>query len=77
MALIELKYSCSCGIDRVTVRVDERRPDEDVKVWMDRAVAAVTEDHRQRSPACQAETIDELMIPIPPGVERVGEVPRS
>lgn len=72
--MITCKYSCKvCGIVNREVQVPARTT-EDVVVWMQKVVAlAIFIDHRQKSPKCNSETISDLMIPMPPGAEFVGQ----
>lgn len=62
---IQCKYSCKgCGLDKVVVTVDTRRPKEDVGTWLRRAVDnGIALDHLRRSPRCKSQVCD-LMIPL-------------
>lgn len=76
LRMIDVLYSCSdCGIEKALAPVRERRENEDVVFWVGVIVAAViSDDHHARSPKCPAETIEEVMIPFPPGSE-LGRLP--
>jgi hypothetical protein len=66
--LIECKYSCSlCGLHRVICRVDARKPDQKIDEWMDNLTAALSADHRKRSPGCNPRTLSEVLIPTTDG----------
>lgn len=70
---IAIKYSCFlCGLRHVQCDVPARG-EEHVKLWMDGAVRRIAVDHAMRSPKCQAVSISEIMIPMPPGTVRVGD----
>lgn len=70
--MIQVRYSCAlCQLERVTLDVDTRGPDEDVAVWMKRTIAAVAFDHRRRSPTCNAKELRCLMVPLT-GRDRIG-----
>jgi hypothetical protein len=74
---VRVLYSCvPCGLSKVACEVPERGPYEDVSDWVGRTLpAAIKADHSRRSPACQAATISEVLIPMT-GVERVGDALR-
>lgn len=69
---ITVKYSCDgCGLKRVEADVPARTT-EDVVVWMDRTVRLLSRDHARRSPGCHPKALQEVMIPIGAGVDRIG-----
>lgn len=70
---IRVLYSChACGLEKVAVEVDERGADEDVVHWVEQTLGwALATDHRQRSPGCRAEKVDDVMIPVT-GADRIG-----
>ena len=78
MSVIKCLYSCDdCGIERAAFEVAERAEGEDIGAWMEKVTAAVSADHQTRSGGCPSRKLRELMIPVPKGTERVGEVVRS
>ena len=70
---ITLKYSChECGLYKIELSVPERE-EEDVLTWMENTVGIqIKNDHSSRSPQCKSESIQDLMIPIPEGTQKVG-----
>jgi hypothetical protein len=75
---IQCKYSCrKCGIHRQVVTVPARE-DEDVVEWLEKVAApALSADHDRRSPACRITSLDEVMIPVPAGTEKLGGPPST
>ncbi len=73
---IECKYSCKhCGIYRQAVQVPVRQT-EDVITWMNTAcVPLLGADHDRRSPFCRITELTEVMIPVPPGTDKIGGPP--
>lgn len=68
---IRVLYTCvGCGVEKAPLHV-RARLGEDLMTWMDATMYVVHDDHRDRSPHCQSQHVD-LMIPVPPGTERVG-----
>ena len=74
--VIQCKYTCSrCGIYQQIVTVPARE-DEDVVTWLNEVAAAgISADHSRRSPQCTSRTMDELLIPVPEGTEKIGGLP--
>lgn len=72
METIRVRYSCNlCGIRGVTVHVPARK-DEDVKEWVEQVMGnALSADHRRRSPECQPQSLQDVMIPVE-GTDRIG-----
>ena len=69
-----VRYSCLCGLDRVSVAVPFREPGEDIKKWMEMVTLALQHDHAKRKPVCTARSLKEVMIPINKDANmRVGE----
>jgi len=69
--MIGIVYSCQrCGLELVTCDVPARE-DEDVRLWMDRTVRLVWDDHARRSPHCHPDTLSEMRIPMT-GADRIG-----
>lgn len=55
----------TCGTFDRTVRVNKRRPDEDIAQWVRGVVVpAVSANHQTRAPWCLAKQIDKLMLPL-------------
>lgn len=71
---IIVKYSCfPCGVRRADLEVPARG-DEDVLVWMQATAHRIAQAHRLACPTCRHHQIDELLIPAPPGTDKVGGV---
>lgn len=71
---IIIKYSCfPCGVRRADLAVPARG-DEDVVTWMRATADRVAQAHRGAHPTCRHYQIDELMIPAPPGSDKIGGV---
>lgn len=69
---ITVKYSChDCGLVKAECVVPARQ-DEDVVVWMEHTIRLAAQDHARRSPRCHPKQLHDLMIPMPPGTDRVG-----
>lgn len=70
---MKVKYSCAhCGLDRVECNVRERTAGEDVVVWVrDILGHALKADHRRRSPLCQSNSAQDVMIPMT-GTDYIG-----
>ena len=68
-----VKYSChQCGLKKIEVAVRLREEAEDIVKWVEDIVGwAIKDDHRLRSPDCNAKSVQDLMIPIT-GVNRLG-----
>jgi hypothetical protein len=60
--MIEVFYSCTCGIIERAVLVIARERDEEILSWMEVVMKEVKSDHRRRSPACP-KTHARLRIP--------------
>lgn len=69
---IIVKYTCLlCGLIKVDCEVPARG-EETIIEWTNRSlIVAIAENHRKRSPSCQATKIDEVMVPIT-GAEKIG-----
>lgn len=76
---ITCKYTCrSCGLQRVEVQVPARGDQDNPVHYLEQVVAMhISADHRRRSPRCASRKMDELMIPMPEGSERIGEPSRQ
>ncbi len=74
MKTLVVKYSCvQCGIVKAEVSVPCRlSKDDDLGTWMKDLGVFLREDHDARSPACTANTAQDVMIPVPAGAEWVG-----
>lgn len=73
MQTIRVKYSCHlCGLRNIEVDVPARRT-EDVLEWMDGTVRLLGRDHARRSPRCHPTQLKDVMIPMPPGTDRIGD----
>lgn len=69
---IVVKYSCArCGVRDAELTVPARE-DEDVIVWMEEVIVLIAQAHRKAHPDCRERQLQNLMIPMPPGVDRVG-----
>lgn len=72
MTAITVKYSCpACGLSKVDVVVPARES-EDVVEWMKQTMALTWQDHGRRSSFCCPPSLHDLMIPMPPGADRIG-----
>ena len=63
---ITCKYSCKeCGLHRVEVQVPARPKGMEIIHWLHKICGnTIAADHAMRSPACHADTMTDLMIPI-------------
>jgi hypothetical protein len=80
MATIHCLYSCTeCGIEGAGVDVPEREPEkQNVVEWLEGvAIHVIADDHRRRSPHCQAKQLAELQIPIGGKDDPVGTLLRN
>lgn len=70
---ITCTYTCGvCDVVDQGVSV-VARTGEDVLIWLRMAMTpALMRDHRGRSPECRATAFKNVMIPIPPGTEKIG-----
>lgn len=71
---INIAYSCSlCGLNRIEVEVRYRESTEDVVAWMKNIVEpALCADHNKRSPFCNPDSLQNILIPTPPGTDFFG-----
>jgi hypothetical protein len=71
-ATIQVLYTCiTCGTYRARVTV-KARTTEDVLTWMEQVcLPALMQHHAARSPGCNTDRFDEIMVPID-GAEHVG-----
>jgi len=62
---IAVKYSCICGLNKITVQVPSREPNQDVVDWMNTVcLPRVMQDHWNKRPLCNPGGIlKELLIP--------------
>lgn len=68
---VRVQYSCPlCGLFKVHCDVPARG-DEDVLVWMEQTIAALSHDHHARSPQCHPGELKDVMIPMT-GTDRIG-----
>lgn len=69
---ITIKYSCdACGLRDTELSVPGREG-EDIMEWMEKTVGQhIRKDHYVKSPSCDAESVQNLMIPIT-GAQKVG-----
>jgi hypothetical protein len=73
---IEVLYTCSlCGVTDAKVKLEERRPAQDLDDWMAELQAHLVVDHMARSPGCTPKTLAKVKIPYVGG--KVGETPRN
>lgn len=73
MTDLEVRYKCACNPLEQTVSVPARRPDEDIKAWMDLCMGpALYLHHRRNSPTCEATNTEYVKIPYED--ERLGHV---
>ena len=70
---ITVKYSCAeCGVRKRECRVPARDPKMIVTDWLEKIVIAeIARDHLSVSPNCEADEIQDLMIPHPKGSDYV------
>lgn len=74
--MIEVKYSCkACGIAKASVMVVPRSPREDVAEFVNRAALQCKAHHDTRSPSCETDHLDELMIPFDDKNAPIGSMP--
>lgn len=73
--IVEVLYRCACLDEDVKVKVPARRgPAHDVTDWVGSVVASkVGADHAARSPACHADVMQYVKIPLPPEGGYVGQ----
>jgi hypothetical protein len=76
--IIMCKYSCfKCGIYRRAVNV-KAREDEDIDDWLENTCALVlSRDHDSQSPNCHITKLDEVLIPTPEGIDKIGGLTRN
>ena len=68
---IRCLYTCEgCGLSNVACDVPAR-VEEDVVVWMEATIRALSRDHARRSPTCHPKSLQEVKIPVT-GAEKVG-----
>lgn len=71
---IIVKYSCfPCAVRRADLEVPARG-EEDVVTWLQATAHRIAQAHRLACPTCRHHQIDELLIPAPPGTDKVGGV---
>ena len=65
---ITILFSCDvCGIKDVPCRVRAREKEEDVKYYLEQVISrAVAFEHQLKSFTCQATSLKDLKIPLPP-----------
>lgn len=77
LAVITVYFSCKkCGLVKHPVQVPAREdPDpESVVYWMKEIVGGcISHEHDRVSPHCKIETISDVMIPMPPEAEFIGQ----
>lgn len=62
--MIRCLYSCEgCGAKDRPVLVRERRPGEDLGVWMEALKHALSKDHSDKSLGCTSREMQEIKIP--------------
>ena len=74
--MITVKYSCNlCGIKNREVQIPAREhADVDVVKWMKEVVGKIlSDDHALRSPNCHPTSLSDVMIPMPPEAEFIGQ----
>lgn len=62
--LIEVQYKCACMLKDATFHMVERGVAEDIDDFMLRARQAMSDDHMQRSPFCNADRVEYIKLPI-------------
>lgn len=73
---LEVRYKCVCMETEVAVRLPFRAADRDVVDWMREDVgAAISADHRARSPTCARRTMAYVKIPNPESAPHIGGRP--
>lgn len=71
---VKIRYKCACLQDEVAIDIEARRPHQDIAEWMENVVTpALTKDHRQRSPICQATAVEYLKLAVPEDGRRIGD----
>lgn len=71
--MIACQYTCAdCGIRKQEVYV-HARCGEDVVEWFRNVMTpALVSDHSMRSPDCHPTEFEQVLVPIPPGTEKIG-----
>jgi len=76
--MIEVKYRCGCMAAEAALLVIPRDPKRDVAEWIDGPLmAAVSYDHKTRSPFCRAVALEYLKIPADDPTGAIGVKPTA
>ena len=71
-------YRCSCLTEDAKVEVPERRPAEDIVLWVEQVVGSrLGQDHTKRSPKCRETTMTYVKIPVDDNPRGVGFGPQK
>lgn len=71
---IVCRFTCvPCGVRRMPVVCEVRRPDEDVEAYTLRTAAHIGRVHRMIHTHCPNTRLDELVIPVPDSAPRIGD----
>jgi hypothetical protein len=63
-----VEFTCArCELTRKKVEVRFRRPDEDIREWMEYVGGVVSRCHAAARPHCRAKAIKEMRIPFTKG----------
>lgn len=62
--MIEQRYKCVCMKTEASFIMRERRPDEDIRAYMEVVRRALGDDHIKRSPLCRAGAVEYLKMPL-------------
>ncbi len=62
----EVIYKCRCMKEEAKLEIPARRDDEEIGSWMNILQAALTVDHRKRSPLCVRTAMEYAKIYVPP-----------
>jgi len=70
--MIQVLYSCRCGITDKAVSMREREYGESVVDWVEKVMTpAIDQDHTASSPTCTSRTMESVKIPMD-GRPRIG-----
>lgn len=62
--VLQVMYSCDCGLKDRKVSVPVRKIKEPVDTWMKNLTKLVSRDHETFAPNCKYDTLSTLKIPM-------------
>lgn len=75
---MNVAYKCRCMDSEATIAVPDRKPDQDIVNWVEITVAGgMGEDHRRRSPHCQADKVEYAKFEVDPAGGPLGTITRQ